>query len=211
MKSYRGSVALLALCLLAAAPALADDDDDDRRVVTPSPPPTFLGEIFAIVPGTAPPPAGKLPNPPNTSRVFVLAGGQRVLFISGIPTTNPSQMRVGATLWASGTLRADDSVVATGVAFAPRGAPGNFAGRIDFILGMAKPPPGALPNPRNTSQVFVLSTGEKVIVIAGTPVDQLQRMARGNTLSGMGVPRADGSIVATRIRFDGFTAVPPRR
>jgi hypothetical protein len=191
-------------CFLAVAPALADDDDDDRRPrIRMLNGVGFLGEIISIRTNLAAPPFGALPNPPNTSRVFFLGGGQRIIVQAGVPTTNIAQMGIGSTLSGFGTPRADGSIVASEIMFTPAGAPGRYIGQIKFIqTGGARVPLGDLPNPPGTAQVFTLTTGARLIVITGIPVKNLSRMAVGAIVSGEGTPRIDGSIIARNIRFD---------
>jgi hypothetical protein len=202
MRNCGVSLLLFAPCFLAVNPALADDDDDDRRprMINGV---GFLGEIMAIRTNRVPPPFGALPNPPNTSRVFVLGGGQRIIVQAGVPTANIIRMGLGATLSGTGTLRADGSIVANQIVFAPPGTPGLLIGQIRFIQTAVAPVPfGDLPNPRGTVQVLTVTTGARVIVIAGIPVKNLGRLAVGAIVSVEGTPRGDGSIIARTIRFD---------
>jgi hypothetical protein len=184
--------------MLAGPSVPAHDDDDDKGGGT-----KFLGEIAAIQNGGARVPPGDLPNPRGTAQVITLAGGGRIIVISGIRVKNLSLMAVRATVSGRGTVRPDGSIVATQITFEGKGAAGRFSGQVMAIhLGSARVPNGALPNPKNTAQVLILTNGERIIVISGIPVKHLKRMAVGATASGEGTPRLDGSIIATKIEFD---------
>jgi hypothetical protein len=204
MKRFIGSWFLLVPCLLAAAPALADDDDDDHRPIRLDNNGTvFLGEIISIRGNRFVPPFGKLPLPANTSRVIFLGAGQEIIVPAGIPVVNLNQMQIGATMFGSGTARRDGTVVADQITFRPAGSGGFFAGRILHISTPALPQPrGTLALPAGTSSIFTMGNGERVIVVGGVPTKDLKRMGVGAIISGEGVPRIDGSIIATRVRFE---------
>jgi hypothetical protein len=215
MKSYAGSLFLLVLGLLAVAPALADDDDDrherrheddhreeGRQQVAPGQG-GFLGVVFSIRTNRYIPPFGSLPLPANTSRVFLLGGNQVIIVPVGTPVVGLNRGGIGATLSGIGTPRADGSVIASRIAFTPVGAVGFITNRVGLINAATDPVPlGLLPNPLGTQRIFTLSNGERVIVTVDTLVVNPTRAVVGATLSGEGVPRLDGTIIATRIRFD---------
>jgi hypothetical protein len=199
MKGWSYSSIVLFLCLSALGPVRAGDDDDNNSNIAPK----LVGEILFIQPASAPVPFGALPNPNNTVRVLTLAGGVRIIEVKGLPVTNRAQMVVGATVSGTGMRRADGSIVATELTFTAKGTPGAVAGQITAIHSRFVPVPlGFLPNPRNTVFVVVLASGERVILTTTTSADRLRRLALGATLSGTALPRADGTAVATRVRFD---------
>jgi hypothetical protein len=203
MKRFVGCFFLIVPCFLAAVPALADDDDDDdlhpRRINGTA----FLGEIIVIRTSRFVPPPGALRLPANTSRVIFLGGGQEIIVPAGIPVVNLSQMVTGATFFGTGTARTDGTIVADQITFRVAGKAGIFSGRIRSISTPAlRQPAGTLALPTGTSRIFTLGNGERIIVIAGIPSRHLDKLGVGATITGEGVPRIDGSIIATRIRFD---------